>query len=582
MIEQLIRLFKVERVDDLPVVLAQIRPMGLPAVLDQYYPTHGLWKGALSVGEVIAVWLTFIVSQGDHRLSPVQPWVEAHLETLMACVGQPIRPLDFSDDRLADVLDRLAETATWGEVETALNGVVLRVYELAADRIRLDSTSAKTYAGVTEDGLFQFGHRKDHRADWPQVKISLAALDPLGLPLTATVVSGNTADDPLYIPEIQRVQQTVGAGGKTYIGDCKLGALATRAWIVGSGDDYLCPLAGKQLPAEVLDALLAPVLSGVQPLTPVDEAVAADAPQPPALLAEGYRALADLAAAVDGQPVAWREHRAVVRSVTLATQQAQQLDGHLQQALAEIDHLNVRKQGKKILDTAALTAAAEQILARRRIVGLITLAVETAVKTIPQRRYGPRPAQHRVKTHSTLRAEIDRAAVAAAQQRLGWRVYATNQADLTLEAVVRAYREQYLIERNFGCLKGRALAITPLFLQTETRVPGLIRLLSLALRVLILVEFVARRHLADTQSKVAGLYPGQPARATAAPTAELLLRAFRGIRLTFIEMAGQLRAWLSPLSDLHHRLLAMLGGSADLYERLMAHFQKPALCLSEP
>jgi transposase len=582
MIEQLISLLKVERVDDIPVVLAQIHQMGLPAVLDQYYPTHGLWKGALSVGEVIAVWLTFIVSQGDHRLSHVQPWVEAHLETLTACVGQPIRPLDFSDDRLADLLDRLAETATWGEVETALNGVVLRVYELTGDRIRLDSTSAKTHAGVTEDGLFQFGHSKDHRADLPQVKISLAALDPLGLPLTTTVVSGNTADDPLYIPEIQRVQQTVGAGGKTYIGDCKLGALATRAWIVGSGDAYLCPLAGKQLPAEALDALLAPVLSGAQPLTPVYEVAAADAPQPPALLAEGYTVEVDLAALVDGQSVVWRERRLVVRSVALATQQAQQLDGRLQQALAEIDHLNVRKQGKKILDAAALTAAAEQILARRRVVGLIALAVETTVEKIPQRRYGPRPAQHRVKTHSTLRAELDRAAVAAAKQRLGWRVYATNQADLTLEAVVRAYREQYLIERNFGRLKGRALAITPLFLQTETRVPGLIRLLSLALRVLILVEFVARRHLADTQSKVTGLYPGQPARATAAPTAELLLRAFRGISLTFIEMAGQLRALLSPLSDLHHRLLAMLGWSADLYERLMAHFQKPALCLSEP
>ena len=155
MIEQLISLLKVERVDDIPVVLAQIDQMGLPAVLDQHYPTHGLWKGALSVGEVIAVWLTFIVSQGDHRLSHVLPWVEAHLETLTVCVGKPIRPLDFSDDRLADVLDRLAETATWGEVETALNGVVLRVYELTGDRIRLDSTSAKTYAGVTEDGLFR-------------------------------------------------------------------------------------------------------------------------------------------------------------------------------------------------------------------------------------------------------------------------------------------------------------------------------------------------------------------------------------------------------------------------------------------
>ena len=331
-----------------------------------------------------------------------------------------------------------------------------------------------------------------------------------------------------------------------------------------------------------LDALLAPVLSGVQPLELAYEAVAADAPQPPALLAEGYTVEVDLAALVDGQSVAWRERRLVVRSVGWATQQPRQLDGRLQQALAEIDSLNVRKQGKKILDAAALSAAAEQILARRRVAGLITLDVETTIETIPQRRYGSRPAQQRVKTHSTLRARIDPASVEAAKHRLGWRVYATNQPDLTLETAVRAYRGQYLIERSFGRLKGRALAITPLFLQTETRVPGLIRLLSLALRVLILVEWVARRRLADTQSKVTGLYPGQPARATAAPTAELLLRAFRGISLTFIEMAGQIRALLSPLSDLHHRLLAMLGWSADLYERLMAHFQKPALCLSEP
>jgi hypothetical protein len=52
--------------------------------------------------------------------------------------------------------------------------------------------------------------------------------------------------------------------------------------------------------------------------------------------------------------------------------------------------------------------------------------------------------------------------------------------------------------------------------------------------------------------------------------------------LTVVAIGGQIRALLSPLSDLHHRLLAMLGWSADLYGRLIAHFQKPVLCLSEP
>lgn len=145
-----------------------------------------------------------------------------------------------------------------------------------------------------------------------------------------------------------------------------------------------------------------------------------------------------------------------------------------------------------------------------------------------------------------------------------------------------AYRGQYQIERCFGRFKGRALSLTPLFLQTEARVEGLIHLLSLALRLLIVVEFVVRRQLAKTHSKVAGLYPGQATRATASPTAELILQAFRGISLTVVEMAGQGCGLLSPLSDQHQRLLELLGLSTDIYVRLIQHFLKPALNLSEP
>jgi hypothetical protein len=60
----------------------------------------------------------------------------------------------------------------------------------------------------------------------------------------------------------------------------------------------------------------------------------------------------------------------------------------------------------------------------------------------------------------------------------------------------------------------------------------------------------------------------------------LILRALRGISLTVIEVAGQVRAFLSPLSRLQERLLELLGGSTDLYERLVEHFQEPALDLS--
>ncbi len=85
---------------------------------------------------------------------------------------------------------------------------------------------------------------------------------------------------------IKRVQQTVGVGGKTYIGDCKMGALATRAWIAQSGDYHLCPLAGKQMPAETLEALLAPVFAWSNPW---NRSMLRRRPtMPPELLAEGY------------------------------------------------------------------------------------------------------------------------------------------------------------------------------------------------------------------------------------------------------------------------------------------------------
>jgi transposase len=385
----------------------------------------------------------------------------------------------------------------------------------------------------------------------------------------------------LYIPEIQRVQQTIGVGGKTYIGDCKMGALATRAWIAQGGDYYWCPLAGQPMPAETLEALLAPVFCGEQTLEPVFDPEA-DPTAPPERLAEGYAVLVEIAETVDGHRVTWPERRWVVRSIAQAAQQSQRLDDRLQKALAAIERLNERKQGKKILDAEGLNTAAQAILQQQRVGGLVNLHVETTTESFHRRAYRGRPAGTLIKEHSTLTAQIDPAAVQAARERLGWRVYATNHVQLPLTTIIQAYRGQSVIEQAFRRLKGRTLSLTPLFLQTETRVIGLIRLLSLALRLLVLVEFVVRRQLAHTDGQVAGLYPGQATRATATPTAELILRAFRGISLTVVAIAGQIRTLLSPLSGLQQRLLELLGASTHLYERLIEHFQEPAFNLSEP
>ena len=84
---------------------------------------------------------------------------------------------------------------------------------------------------MTKDGLFQFGHGKDHRPNLPQVKGMLAVLDLLRVPVAKDVVLGQRADDLLYLPAITRARQGVECRGLLYVGDCKMLALETRAWL---------------------------------------------------------------------------------------------------------------------------------------------------------------------------------------------------------------------------------------------------------------------------------------------------------------------------------------------------------------
>jgi hypothetical protein len=202
-----------ERVDDLPAIITHLKKMRVAELLNNHFPPNGNWQG-LSLGGTTVVWLAFILSEGDHRLYRVEPWVKAHRRTLSRCLGRQVKPRDLTDDRLATTLDYLGAADRWVAFERELNQSVLRVYDLQGRMVRVDTTTAATY--VTPEGLFQLGHSKDHRPDLPQVKIAMAVLDPLGLPLTTTVVAGQTADDPLYLPEIAKVRQvadpTVSAG----------------------------------------------------------------------------------------------------------------------------------------------------------------------------------------------------------------------------------------------------------------------------------------------------------------------------------------------------------------------------------
>jgi transposase len=562
-----------ERVDDIPLLLAHLQRMDLPMLLDSYFLVHGNRQG-LSLGWTTTIWLAHILSQADHRMNQVQPWVERQLETLRTCTSQPIQVQDLTDDRLADVLRTLSDDTDWTNFERRLSGTLLRVYDLRVERVRLDSTTASGYWEVSEEGLFQFGHSKDRRPDLPQVKVMLATLDPLGLPLATDVLAGQHADDPLYLPAIARVRASLPQRGLLYVGDCKMSALETRAGVQAGRDFYLCPLTAVQVPPALLSHYLREARAN-GPVLPVERTRADGGVE---VIADAYERAETMTAVVNTWSYTWVERRVLVRSYAQARTAETALRSRLAQAQAALSELLVRRPGKaRIDDTTTAQQVVATILARFEVAELLHVTLTEQITQRRVRAYRERPAGMREQRTLTLTHAVDEVALEAAIQRLGWRVYATNQPSEQLPPtqVVLAYREEYLVERSLGRLKGQPLSLSPLYVERDDHATGLIRLLAIALRALTLLEFVVRRRLAQDGELLTGLYAGNPKRATARPTSERLLEAFRGITLSIIVEPHRTRRHLTALSPLQQQILALLEVMPTIYTKLCRDSAQP-------
>jgi len=567
------------------LVLTLLLQMDVQRIIDTHFTPHGNHQG-LSVGWLAMIFLTYMLAEENHQMAPVQQWVAQHQHTLEQLTGQEIGPCDFTDDRLADVLRYLSvdESSTghcvWWAIEQDLSQHCIRVYRLdTAGPVRLDATVGQVYHDENKHSLFKTGRNKAGGYD-VQFKLFLGVLDPLGMPLASDVVAGNQADDPLYGPIYQRMRQTLGRVGLLYIGDCKMGALDTRAVIAAGQDCYLMPLALTGQTPAFLAEQLAQVEAGTIELTPIylPEDLPTDPeqePDPDLAIADGFVVTrTEEATLADGTVVTWEERVLLVRSRAYAAMQEQRWEQRLAHLAAQLQALTPApgRGQRQCREEAPLRQAVDELLQSSGLAECVTVTLERQVTTRQVRGYGGRPARTAEKVRYQVHVTRQEAAIVQAKRQLGWRVYATNApaAQLSLTHAVLAYRGQYLAERPFARLKGALLALLPLYVQRDDHAQGLICLLTVALRALVILEFVVRRSLTENDETLPGLYAGNPKRRTARPSAELLLRAFDQITLTTIRQAGPIvQQQLTPLKVLQVRILELLGLSPAIYRGLV-------------
>jgi transposase len=561
---------RIERVDDIPLILEWLGQMGVQEKIDSLWKAHGNW-GGLSYGQLAQLFLAYVIHSLNHRLYQMEQWLDEHQSVIQQVTSWELTSKDATDDRLGIMLEALgADESTRIAFQRSIGRHLIHAYALPTDVARYDTTSFSVHHGSSDfEGLLRFGHSKDHRPDLLQFKQGLGTLDPAGVPLWSETLSGNTADDTRYVTAWQELAKTIGHVSFIYVADCKAAALSTRATIDKEGGTYLFPLPMTgETPEKLRRLVLSPpreslpiCIQKVDNGEPKDMEIGKGFPVPQTLTFHTQ----------DGYTRNWEEQWFVVQSHTYAHTQQKACLSRIEKAEAELDRLKPKKN-----ETAEqFRQRAGQILNHRKCQGLIHLDVQETF-TSKEKYLGrgrPKPDSPRTLVELreiSLRFQRDPQAINEALALAGWRIYVSNADPLamTLDQSVRYYREEWLVERGFHRFKQGSLPTLPLYLRMPERIKGLMLLLTIALQAITLIEFVVRRNLAASEEKtLSGLVPGNPKMKTSRPTTERLLAPFEGLHLLIEQTPGRIRLRLiEQLSPLQTRILDLLDISPKIYD----------------
>jgi transposase len=511
---------QIERINDIPLLIFISKKLGIDQAINRHAGTHLRQKG-INNGQLIIGWLAFLMTEGDHCKVGVQDWSQHLTITLSALLGHPISPNEFCDNRLSRLLDRLSRDSVWEAIEADLWKTTIEVYDLPVPGVRLDSTSSCGYHEIKENGIMQFGQSKDHRPDLPQLKIMAAVVEGCGHLIGMDVEPGNKADDPLYLPLIDRVRSMLNISGLLYSGDCKMAAAAIRSSITSHGDYYLVPLPKTGAQGKLLESKVNEIYAGGIGMVPIYSKG-----EP---FGYGYEIEREMK--VNGTK--WQERILVVRSLALAKQKQSTLDRNLQKAIMEIKSLTPDPgRGKRqIKDQEILDSKIQAIMNKRGVNGLLRVNYHEKQEEVKRRKNPGRPKKDDEQTIEIKQRYIidevmlEKEAIDQKKLILGWRAFVTNLPvkKLSISQAVLHYKEGWTVERGFHLLKGRPIGIRPIFVRKDSQIKGLTRLLSLGLRIMTFIEILVRHKLKEQNKKVRGFYRGQPSRVTLKPTAHRIL-----------------------------------------------------------
>jgi len=536
------------QVQHLPIVKAYADKIGLVEAINQVVPT----EMAIDPGTIV---LGMILDTLSGR-SPLYRLEEffTHQDTALL-LGKAVPPEAFQDDTVGRVLERLYATGTM-KVFTACAVRADRVFGFDKRYVHFDTTSIAVYGDylppeetAEQEGPFRitYGYSKDKRPDLKQFVFATLCVDR-AVPLWGQPEDGNVSDKTVHNTLLSTIatflaQHGVAPGAYIYVADA---ALVTEDNLAALGDTLFIT----RLPATYSECgrLIA-------------EAVAHNTWEEVGVLAHTkptkHRPVTSYKAYEGEVTLYGTTYRAVVvHSSAHDKRRQQRLTRDIQAAQSTLHTAACLAEQREYFCRADAEAAAVTLRALPAPYHRVDVTVEERLV------YGRgRPSAHKPRSVKAIRYRL-KTTISPQTERLvrreeeaGCFVLLTNvptAGDLAHSArdILTVYKEQHGTEQNYGFLKDPVI-VNSLFLKKPARIEALGLVLLLALLLWRVMERAMRRHVDTTRTPL----PGWDKKATARPTAFMMVTKFAGV---IVVKLGHDRQLARPLSVVQQHYLTAL------------------------
>jgi len=434
---------KIERVDEIPIVLHWLTEMHIAEIIDGIWQSHGNWQG-LTYGQLGVLYITYIINSLTHTLSFISDWVKEHRVLLEMVTGWKIGEKNATDDRIGIMMSDFGnDTAKILEFHQQNGHQIIQAFELPTEIGRYDTTSVNVYHCKEggDSGILNFGHSKDKRPNLLQFKQGLGVLDPAGIPIFSETISGNDADDPLYVPAWRQMAKTIGTPHFLFVSDCKGSAKETRSCIASEGGFYLIPLARTcKIPEKIEDLVKNP------PVTPEDIILSdvKDKHGNPTKVGKGFVIKTEQ----ECDSHTWTERWFVALSLFHASMKNKSRDKRLKKAETALNKLTPKSEE----DVDSFSQRASKVLKKHSVENMIDINVEETLgqqkRFLKRGRPTPDTPFEIIETRQLqLNFTFNQEQIEKEELLAGWRIYATNTVaeQMTLEL-----RYQYTVMNTWS------------------------------------------------------------------------------------------------------------------------------------